>query len=134
MADIVYRQKVTSIIFNGLPLQGLMDGASVTIRPQGGQVQVTEGTDGPGVNIATKQGHILEVTLREDSPDHEYIMDINRNQANGGPGVPLALYMGTDRVFATGEAYIGAPGELATGDAKMGGHTYTFVTKKAGLY
>lgn len=134
MVDSVYRQKITSIIFNSVPLQGLMEGASVRIRPVGGEVQPTEGTDGPGVNIATRQGHIVEVDIREDSPDHEFINDVGRNQSNGGPGVGLVLYMGTSRVFSTDEAYVGAPGQLSTGDKKQGAHTYTFYTKKPDLY
>ncbi len=134
MYDMIYRQQVTAVIFNGLPLQGLAEGASVRIKPLGGNVQVTEGTDGPGINIAAKQGHIIEVDIREDSGDHEYLMDVNRNQAEGGPGVPLALYMGTDRVFSCAEAYVGAPGDLSTGDKKMGKQTYTFITRKSDLY
>lgn len=134
MADSVYRQKITGVVFNNVPLQGMMDGASVRVRPVGGEVQPTEGTDGPGVNIATKQGHIIEVDLREDSPNHEYINDVNRNQAEGGPGVPIVLWMGTTRVFSAAETYVGAPGQLSTGDKKQGAHTYTFYTKKSDLY
>lgn len=130
----VYRQKMTAVVFNGRYLKCIKDGSSYRVRPIGGEVQITEGTDGPGINIATKQGHIIEVTVREDSEDHEFIMDTNRNQAAGGPGVPLTMYMGTDRTFSADEVYVGAPGELGTGDKKMGAHVYTFVTKKEDLY
>lgn len=128
-----YNQHFTGVNLNGRWLQGFMDGTAVRLTPLGGQVTTTEGTDGPGHNMATKQGHTIEVDLREDSPDHEYIASINRYQYDGGTYVPLALYTGTARVFDC-EVLVSQHGELATGGPEQGAHTYTFVTKKSDLY
>lgn len=130
----IYRQKITAILINGYQLQCLADGSPYRMQPVGGETSITEGTDGGGINIGTAQGHIIEVDLREDSDDHGFLMDIHRNQSGGGPGVPLVMYTGTDYIFSTDEAYVSAPGPLATGGAKQGSRTYKFVTNKADIY
>lgn len=128
-----YNQHFTGVNLNGHWLTGFMDGTSIRLQPQGGLVSITEGTDGPGHNMATKQGHIIEIDLREESPDHEYIASINRYQYEGGGYVPLTLYTGTKRVF-TCEVLVSQGGELSTGGPEQGSHTYTLVTKKTDLY
>lgn len=128
-----YNQHFTLVNLNGRYLSGYMDGTPIRLTPQGGQVSTTEGTDGPGHNMATKQGHMIEVDLREESPDHEYIANINRAQYEGGGYVPLTLYTGTQRVF-TCNVLVSQPGDLATGGPQQGSHTYTFITKKTDLY
>lgn len=130
----IYRQQITAAVINGYPLQCLADGSPYRIQPVGGETSLTEGTDGGGINIGTAQGNIIEVDLREDSDDHEYLMDLHRNQSEGGPGVPLVFYTGTDYVFSAAEVYVSAPGPLATGGAKQGSRTYKFVTNKKYMY
>lgn len=128
-----YNQHITGVNVNGRWLTGYADGNPIRFNPQGGQVTITEGTDGPGLNIATKQGHIIEIDIREDSDDHDYLAAINKQQYNGGGLVPMAFYTGTGRTF-TCQVLISQPGELTTGGPQQGYHTYTFVTKKTDLY
>ena len=128
-----YNQHFTGINLNGHMIQGFMDGTAIRLQPLGGQVTTTEGTDGPGHNMATKQGHIIEFDLREESPDHEFIASINRYQYDGGGYVPCSLYTGTARVFDC-MALVSQHGDLATGGPQQGAHTYTLVTKKSDLY
>ncbi len=129
-----YNQHYTSVMLNGRYLQGLGDGTSVNIGSLGGQVTTTEGTDGPGHNMSTHQGTEFDVTVREDSDDHEFVSNLHRAQYSGSIGyVPMVFFSGTKRVFDC-QVLISSPGPLATGGPQMGSHTYRFATKKQFLY
>ena len=69
----IYNQGQLSCSFNGTHLQGLMSGASVTIHTIGGEVELTEGTDGGAANIATLQGGRITVTFRETSDSVDFL-------------------------------------------------------------
>ena len=56
----IYNQKNNKIIFNGIATQGFADGTSITVEFVGGEADITEGTDGGGLNIATVQGIIVK--------------------------------------------------------------------------
>lgn len=134
MPELVYRRGFIAAAYNGTPLQRLMEGASIRIITRGGELDLTEGTDGGDVNIATLQGMQVEIDIRETSPAHEFLFQQNRSQANGGPGATLALYTGTARTLTCSDMYVGLPGQLATGDKKMGAHTYVFLANNFNFY
>lgn len=134
MPETVYRQQFIAATYNGVPLQGLMDSGSIRVITRGGELELTEGTDGGDVNIATLQGMQVEVDLRETSTVHEFLFEQNRSQANGGPGATLVLYTGTGRSLSCGDMYVSVPGELTTGDKVQGAHTYTFLAKNFSFY
>ena len=134
MYETVYRQQFISATYNGTPLQGLMDGASIRVITRGGELDLTEGTDGGDVNIATLQGMQVEISLRETSTVHEFLFEQNRSQANGGPGATLMLYTGTGRSLNCGDMFVSVPGQLGTGDKKQGAHTYTFLANNFNFY
>ena len=52
----IYNQKNTKILFNGIATQGFGPDTSITVEFVGGEADITEGTDGGGLNIATIQG------------------------------------------------------------------------------
>lgn len=126
----VYRQSWAGITYNGVQLQGLMDGAPIVVRHRGGEVDLTEGTDGSSVNIATDQGGEVEVTLRETATTHGFLYNQHRNQQHSGPGATLIVYTGVGAVISLTDAYVGMPSELSTGDKQMGSRTYRFVSSE----
>ncbi len=128
-----YNQHFIGISVAGHYIQGLMDGTPIRFNPQAGQTSITEGTNGPGVNIATKQGCIIEFDLMETSPDHEFIADINRMQYEGGGAVPVTMWTGTGRIFSCA-GFVSQPSGLTTGGPQMGSQTYTIVTTQTDLY
>lgn len=134
MPETVYRQQFIAASYNGIPLQGLHEGGSIVIRPRGGEVDLTEGTDGGDVNIATDQGMEIEITLRETSTVHEMLLSQHLSQGHGGPGATISLYTGTGRTLTATDCYVGMPGELSTGDKKQGSHTYKFVSNNFNFY
>jgi hypothetical protein len=134
MPETVYRQQWIAASYNGVPLQGMMDGSSITIRPRGGEVDLTEGTDGGDVNLATDQGIEIEITLRETATTHEMLYAQHLSQGRGGPGATMSLYSGTGRTLTAPNCFVGMPGELSTGDKKQGSHTYRFVANRYNFY
>lgn len=134
MAEDVYRQQWVQMSFDGVPMQGLGEGASVVVRPRGGEVELTEGTDGGDVNLATDQGIEVELTLRECSPNHEFLYQKHLSQGRGGPGCQVTMYSGTGRVLTAANCFVGMPGELGTGDKREGSQTYRFVANKYAFY
>jgi hypothetical protein len=134
MPETVYRQQWIAASYNGIPLQGMMSGGSITITPRGGEVELTEGTDGGDINLATDQGIQIAITLRETSTVHEMLYDQHLSQGRGGPGATISLYTGTGRVLTATNCFVSMPGELATGDKQQGSHTYTFLANNFNFY
>jgi hypothetical protein len=131
---MIYNQRLHTINVNDRTLRGIADGTPIRINRDGGALSKTEGTDGPGVNRATKQGFTIEIDVREDSPDHGYLANIERSQYLGTMGeVPLTITTGTKRVFSA-PVQIAPPGNLSTGGPQMGFHTYVFMTTEIDLY
>lgn len=134
MPETVYRQQFISCTYNGVPLQGLGEGGSCLVRHRGGEVDLTEGTDGGDINIATDQGLQIDVTLRETSTVHEFLWAQHRSQGAGAPGATLVILTGTGRTITMPEGYVGMPGEMTTGDKRQGSHTYTFLSNRPKFY
>lgn len=125
-----YNQAEVTLLVDGIPWQDLAEGASITVTYAGGEVSRTEGTDGAGVNIATEQGGDIKVRLREDSKSLNHARAIRRTQRNavsGIGGVTVQLRSGTAVYHTLHNAFISLPGELSTGDKKMGSQEFVFV-------
>lgn len=120
-------QPFVTATYNGHVLSRYADGDSISVEPVGGEVELTEGTDGSSVNIATDQGIRIRIRLRETSPDHEMLYQQHLSQQHGGPGAELVLYTGTGRTLTASDCFVSLPGSLSTGGKMMGSHEYTFV-------
>lgn len=131
MARTVYSQKNISVTVDGTTIQGFADGASIAVVHDGGEVEKTQGTDGPGINIASDQGMTLRFTLRETSPSHEFLRSLKRRQANGGSGVTVIMRTGVDVLHTLSDAYISNPSELSSGDKTMGSVEYTIISAES---
>lgn len=128
MARAVYNQKNTTLTVDGVTVQDFGEGTSITFTYDGGEVQKTQGTDGAGINIATNQGATVAFTLRETSRSRQFLADIRKRQENGGEGVTVVLRTGADVLETMTGAFIGLPGELATGDKVQGSVQYTMMS------
>ena len=132
----VYSQKGTILNVKGLPISGFMDGASIKVTYDGGEVEKTEGTDGAGLNVATHQGATISFTLRETSTDNEVLRGIFEAQQYASVMqpvsiIPCTLISGGGVVVAMTDCLISPPGELSTGDKKQGGIEWKVVGTSA---
>lgn len=123
----IYNQLHNKVVFNGITLQGFADGTSIEVEYVGGEVDITEGTDGGGLNIATDQGMRIRVTLRETSPSIDVIETarIAQNQLST-PNLVL-LQTGANVKYTITNALVSKPETLTTGDKTQGSVQYTFV-------
>ena len=122
-----YNQGQLNCSFNGVSLSGLMSGASVTIHTIGGEIEVTEGTDGGAPNIATLQGGRITVIFRETSDSVDYLnTQVSLQQVSGTPGV-FILNSGVKRLYTIANSLVSVPADLSTGDKQMGGIAFDFV-------
>lgn len=128
MARTRYNQKDLTLTIDGTTIQDFFEGASVVVTYDGGEVDKTQGTDSASINIATDQGMTLKFTLRETSRSRQYLADLRKRQYNGGSGVTVVLRTGADVLETMTDAYISNPGELSTGDKKMGSLQYTLMS------
>ena len=128
MARSVYNQKNTTLTVDGTTIQDFHEGASIVFTYDGGEVDKTQGTDGAGINLATNQGATVKFTLRETSRSRQFLADLRKRQENGGDGVTVVLRTGADVLETMTGAFIGQPGELSTGDKKMGSIQYTMMS------
>lgn len=124
----VYNQKNLTITIDGITMKDYMDGASVTIQWDGGEVDKTQGTDGAGINLATNQGMTIQFTLREESRSRAFLKALRLRQDNGGAGVTAVIRTGVNVIHTLTDAYISQPAALSTGDKKMGGVQYTLIS------
>jgi hypothetical protein len=121
-----YNQAAITAVVDGIPISGLHEGASCVIRPKGGEVVLTEGTDGPGANRATDQGGEIEITLRENSPAIAALEALRAVQAMSSLASVLVLFTGVQAIATLTDCLVSRPGELSTGDKKMAGRKFTF--------
>src|SRR5699024_11343763 len=75
-------RNVTGVQTSALPISYIWDG---------GEVDKTQGTDGPGINLATNQGSTLQITLRETSRSIGFLQSLRTRQENGGAGVTVVM-------------------------------------------
>ena len=129
----IYNQGQLSCSFNGTHLQGLMFGASVTIHTIGGEVELTEGTDGGAANIATLQGGRITVTFRETSDSVDFLnTQGSLQQVSSTPGV-FILYSGVKRLYTIANALVSVPSDLSTRDKQMVGVAFDVVGTGMGV-
>ena len=128
MARSIYNQKNLVLTVDGTTIQDFNEGSSIAFTYDGGEVAKTEGTDGASINIATDQGATVKFTLRETSRSRQFLADLRKRQYNGGQGVTVVLRTGSDVLETMTGAYLGLPGDLSTGDRKMGGIQYTMMS------
>lgn len=126
----VYNQKQLTITVDGITMQDFMDGASVIITYDGGEVDKTQGTDGAGINLATNQGMTVQFTLREESRSRAFLKSLRIRQEEGGDGVSVVVRTGVNVMHMMTESYVSQPAALNTGDKKMGGVQYTLMSAR----
>lgn len=124
----VYNQKALTVTVDGVTIMDFFEGAPVTYIWDGGEVDKTQGTDGPGINLATNQGSTLQITLRETSRSIGFLQSLRIRQENGGAGVTVVMRTGAQILLTMADAYIGRPGQLSTGDKRQGGIQFTLVS------
>lgn len=123
----IYNQRNNKLIWNGVPLSGYAPDTSITVEFVGGEVDITEGTDGGGLNIATTQGIRVTVALRETSPSADILnSSIETQQLLSTSGV-LMLQTGANVKYTVTNALVSKPDTLSTGGKTQGSQAYTFV-------
>lgn len=123
----IYNQKNNKVVFNGIALQGFANGTSIEVEYVGGEVGITEGTDGGGLNIATDQGMKIRVTLRETSPSIDVIETARTIQNQLSTPNVVLLQTGADVKYTITNALVSRPETLSTGDKEQGSVRYEFV-------
>lgn len=123
----IYNQKNTKIIFNGVATQGFGPDTSISVEIVGGEADITEGTDGGGLNIATLQGIRITATYRETSPSVDmFNAAIDAQQTLSTTNVVL-LQTGANVKYTLTNALVSKPETLSSGGKTQGTQTYTFV-------
>lgn len=123
----IYNQKNTKIIFNGVATQGFGPDTSISVEFVGGEADITEGTDGGGLNIATLQGIRITATYRETSPSVDmFNAAIDAQQTLSTTNVVL-LQTGANVKYTLTNALVSKPDTLSSGGKTQGTQTYTFV-------
>lgn len=123
----IYNQKNNKVVFNGVTLQAYADGTAIEVEYVGGDVDITEGTDGGGLNIATDQGMKIRVTLRETSPSIDVIETARMLQNQLSTPNVVLLQTGANVKYTITNALVSKPGNLTTGDKRQGSVQYEFV-------
>lgn len=123
----IYNQKNTRIIFNGIVTQGFGPDDSIGVEFVGGEADITEGTDGGGLNIATVQGIRITATYRETSPSIELFNAAIEAQQNLSTTNVVLLQTGANVKYTLTNALVSKPENLSSGGKMQGTQTYTFV-------
>lgn len=127
MRKEIYNQKNTRLLFNGIVTSGFAEGTSITVEFVGGEADITEGTDGGGLNIATLQGIRIQATYRETSPSIDFFDRAIIAQQEFSATNTVTLQTGANVRYTLTKALVSKPDNLSSGDKKQGSQTYTFV-------
>lgn len=127
MRKEIYNQKNTRVIFNGVVTQGFGPDASIVVEFVGGEADITEGTDGGGLNIATVQGIKIQATYRETSPSIDLFNAAIEAQQNLSTTNVVMLQTGANVKYTLTNALVSKPDNLSSGGKTQGTQTYTFV-------
>ena len=129
LIPVVYSQANTKVLVNGFEIRGFMDGTPITCTFDGGEIEKTEGCDGPALNMARRQGGTIKFTLRENSPSYLLLEGLQRAQYMADSALPcnVNVFTGGGRIYELANCLIQQPGELSTGDKKVGGIEFTIV-------
>jgi hypothetical protein len=127
LVERVYNQNDITVSVNGIKIEGFMEGSSVKVAPAGGEVEITQGLDGPGLNRASRQGGRISMTLREGSSGHAVLQALRILQDQAPVGAIVIVSTGVGAVATLLNALVSLPGELSTGDKKQGSHEYHLV-------
>jgi hypothetical protein len=123
----IYNQRNNKVLWNGVALTGYAPDTSISVEFVGGEVDITEGTDGGGLNIATTQGIRITLSLRETSPSADILNSaIELQQLLSSSGVVM-LQTGANVKYTVTNALVSKPDTLSTGGKTQGSQTYTFV-------
>lgn len=123
----IYNQKNTKILFNGIATQGFGPDNSITVEFIGGEADITEGTDGGGLNIGTIQGIKIQATYRETSPSIDLFNAAIEAQQNLSNTNVVMLQTGANVKYTLTNALVSKPDNLSSGGKTQGTQTYTFV-------
>ena len=134
MRKEIYNQKNTQLIFDGIILQGLSGDSPITVSITGGDVALTEGTDGGALNVATIQGIKVSASFRETSPTTDRLNDIVKMQQTLAIGRTLMLQTGADVKYVLTNVLVSKPGDLSSGGKTQGTQTYDFIATNYGEY
>jgi hypothetical protein len=129
LIPVVYAQANTSVLVDGVTIRGFMDGTPITCTFDGGEIEKTEGCDGPGLNMARRQGGTIKFSVRENSPSVPFMLALINTQYIADTALPInvTVISGGGRVFDLFNCLVQQPGELSTGDKKVGGIEFTIV-------
>jgi hypothetical protein len=127
----IYNQSQASVYVDGVRVQGFAEGGCIIITPIGGEVEMTQGLDGGAPNQATNQGGTIKLCLRENSTSHSYFSNMRKAQEQGmasDDGFMVTVRSGIGVLHRLVGSLISRPGELTTGDKKMGVREWTFAS------
>lgn len=127
MRKEIYNQKNTKLIFNGIVTQGFAEGTSISVEFVGGDVDITAGTDGGGLNIGTMQGIKITATYRETSPSIALFNAAIALQQNTSAVNTVMLQTGANVKYTLAPCLVSKPGNLSSGDSKQGSQEFTFI-------
>lgn len=125
----IYSQKDCKLMVSGKIISGFMDGAPFRVTFDGGEVDKTEGTDGPGLNRATGQGGTLSFTIRETSGDYQFLHGLWVAQGATGLTTVATFSSGARVLFNMADCLVSLPRELSTGDKRQGGVEFIIVSR-----
>jgi len=125
----VYNQKLNNVIIDGFKIDGLSEGATIDVTFDGGEVEKTHGTDGPGLNLATEQGGTVVITLQQLSRAHKFMKALWLKQKLGAPLVNAVATLGTGAILTMLQGLVTLPRQFQTGDKKQGAVPYAIVCK-----
>lgn len=123
----IYNQKNTKLIFNGIVTKGFGPDTSITVEFVGGEADISEGTDGGGLNIATVQGIKVSATYRETSPSVDLFDAAIEAQQNLSTTNVVMLQTGANVKYTLPGALVSKPDNLSSGGKTQGTQTYTFI-------
>ena len=122
----LYGQGRHSLLIDGIPVGGYADGDWLSVKENGNAGEITEGGDGPSMNLSVSQGGLITIGLFPTSKALGSIYGIRDKQRKTPRMFSILLYSGVDELIqASGCAFADLP-QWASGGPKQTGRQFAF--------
>lgn len=122
----LYSQNRHIVIVDGVPLSGFDEGDFIDVDLKGNAAEITEGGDGPAMNLSVSQGGSVTIGLLPTSPAIGPLYAIRDAQALSPRLFSIIVMSGVEELIRASGCGFGTLPAFSSGGPKMKGRKFLF--------
>lgn len=126
----IYLQNIHTLVVDGFPITDFDEGDWIEWESMGNEGSITEGGDGPAMNISTEQGGRVTIKLKPTSPALGVMYELREAQRTNPRFITIVLLTGVQEVISASGCSFGKLAARTSGGPKMTPATFNFAALK----